>query len=140
LGVIENIPADSRERLTRLLDLFLDGAFLKVLLVERKNRLGTTLIQLEEERSKLLVEIDSGSLIQNQIRTIQEFVAQVVMELDKGDHDFSVPRRMIEILDVRDTPAVEDEEQILYANCVLGKEAYVLKIIFRVVLDKKRTV
>ncbi len=113
--------------MTRLLDLFLDGAFLKVLLVERKNRLGTTLIQLEEERSKLLVEIDSGSLIQNQIRTIQEFVAQVVMELDKGDHDFSVPRRMIEILGVRDTHAVEDEEQILYANCVLGKESLRIK-------------
>jgi hypothetical protein len=66
-------------------------------------------------------------LIQNQIRTIQEFATQVVTGLDKGDHDFGVPRRMIEIFDVRDALVVEDEEQILYANCVLGKESLRIK-------------
>ena len=59
LTVTENILADNREQLTRLHDLFLDGAFPEELLVEREKRLETTLSQLEEERSKLTVEIST---------------------------------------------------------------------------------
>ncbi len=93
------------------------------MLVERKKRLETTIHQLEEERGKLSTEINAESLTQDQIRTLQEFATQVAGGLDKADRDFGVRRGIIEILDVTATLAVEDEEQVVYARCVLGQES-----------------
>jgi membrane-bound lytic murein transglycosylase B len=107
--------------LTRLLDLFLDGAFPKECLVERKKRLEATLHQLEEELSKLSAEINAESLTQDRIRTLHEFTAQVAEGLDKADRDFGVRRSIIKILDVKATLSVEDEKQVDYARYVLGK-------------------
>ena len=71
----------------------------------------------------LSAEINSESLTQDQIRTLQEFTAEVAMGLDKADQDFSMRRDIIEILGVEATLAVEDKEQVIYARCVFGKES-----------------
>ena len=123
LTVIEKLLTDNREQLARLLDLFLDGDFPKELLVERKKRLETTIHQLEEEHGKLSAEINTESLTQDQIYTLQEFAAQVATGLDNADHDFSIRRNIIEILDITATLTVEDGEQVVYARCVFGQES-----------------
>lgn len=91
--------------------------------MERKKRLETTIHQLEEERGKLSAEINAESLTQDQIHSLQEFATQVAEGLDEADHDFGVRRSIIEILDVKATLAVEDEEQVVYTRYVFGKES-----------------
>ena len=91
--------------------------------MERKQRLETTITQLEDEHGRLSAEINAKSLTQDQIRTLQEFAAEVATGLDKADHDFGVRRNIIEILDVTATLAVEDEEKVVYAKCVFGQES-----------------
>jgi hypothetical protein len=93
------------------------------MLVERKKRLEATLFPLEEERSALMGDINAESLTEDQIRTLEQFAAQVAEGLDKAEDDFRVRRSIIEILDVQATLAVEDDEQIIYVRCVLNQES-----------------
>jgi hypothetical protein len=66
LKVTEDLLADNRTQLKRLLDLYLAGNFPKEMLVESKTRLETTMEALEKERAGLTArpgraDVDRGA-------------------------------------------------------------------------------
>jgi len=123
LAVLDDLLSDNRQRLERLLDLYLRGDFPKEILTDRKARLEETVSALERERIDLAAQLEGQILTDDQIEAIRDFVAQVIDGLEVADADFKVRRRVVEMLDVQATLAVEDGQKVIYARCVLGEEA-----------------
>lgn len=122
LAVVENSLADSRAQLGRLLDLYLGGQFPKDMLADRKARLEETIQVLDRERVGLLTYLETRTLTDAQISTMQEFALRVGQGLDKVERDFESQRQLVELLDLRVTLNVEDNQRVAYAQCMLGDE------------------
>ncbi|MFZ5919316.1 MAG: recombinase family protein [Chloroflexota bacterium] len=120
LAVTENLIADHRGQLERLLTLYLSGEFPKEMLLEHKARLETTIKSLERERGCLLADLEARALSKEQVRSIQEFAAEIARGLGAAEQDFARRRRIIELLDVRATLAHENGEKVIYASCLFG--------------------
>jgi len=121
LAVADSLLADNRRQLERLLDLYLSGDFDKEMLTERKARLETTIGALERERADLVARLDAKTLTDEQIQTITDLAERVKRRLPALDESFEARRRLIELLDVWVTLAVEDGKKIVYARCLLGE-------------------
>jgi site-specific DNA recombinase len=119
MTVVDDLLAGNRDQLERLLDLFLTGNFPKEMLVERKARLEGTIAALERERTDLWAHLEKENLTDHQIVTITEFVQHVAAGLEVADEDFEVQRRILEMLDVKVTLAVEDSVRLVYALCLV---------------------
>lgn len=104
----------------RLLDLYLTGDFTKEMLIDRKNRLETTISALEEEKASLIAQLESRTLTDSQMRALEEFAACIVQGLGRADEDFEIRRQIIDILDVQATLTVENGEKVAYVRCVVG--------------------
>ncbi len=123
LAVLEDLSADNKRQLERLLELYLAGDFPKEMLIERKSRLENTIEKLSKERNGLVTQLEARTLTEEQVRTLEEFTLRVAEGLNFADEDFETQQRVIEILDVRATLAVEDGEKIAYLRCMLGDDS-----------------
>jgi site-specific DNA recombinase len=121
LEVVEDLIAENRLQYERLLDLYLSGDIAKELLCDRKVRLESTIAALEAERVGLLARLESHTLSDEQIQSLQDFAAEVAEGLAAAEEDFETRRQVIEALDVRVTLAVEDDQKVIYVRCVLGE-------------------
>jgi len=122
LAVIDDLLADNRRQLERALDLYLSGDFDKEMLTERRGRLEKVIEALESERAGLAAQLETRTFTDEQVQTITEFAEGVARGLEAADQDFEARRRVVEMLDVRATLAVEDGEKVAYAQCMLGDE------------------
>jgi hypothetical protein len=120
LAIINDLLADNRTQLERLLNLYLKGDFPEEMLIDHKNRLETTIKNLEIEKTSLVTHLEAKMLSEDQIRDIKEFAKKIKEGLEAADESFSSRRRIIEMLDVRATLTIEGEEKIIYAQCRLG--------------------
>jgi len=68
LKVVDDLLADNRAQLERLLDLYLSGEFPKEALTDRKIRLETTISALEKERAGLVAHLEARTLTADQIK------------------------------------------------------------------------
>ena len=121
LAVIDDLLSDRRRQLEKLLDLYLSGDFDKTMLTDRKTRLETTITALEKERDDLVTTLESQTLTDEQIATIEDFAKKVSAGLEIADQDFEARRQIIDLLDVRVTLAIEDGEKIAYVRCLLDE-------------------
>jgi 2-phospho-L-lactate guanylyltransferase (CobY/MobA/RfbA family) len=103
-------------------DLYVSGEFPKEVLTDRKSRLEETTSALEREREGLVTHLKAQVLSAAQIQTIQEFAAKVRKNLEAMGNDFGMKRRLIEELDTWVTLAVEGEQRVIYARCMLGEQ------------------
>jgi len=60
-------------------------------------------------------------LSDDQIATITEFAQKVSKGLEIADQDFEARRRIVDLLDVRVTLAIEDGEKIAYVRCLVDE-------------------
>ena len=123
LEIVDDLLADHRKQLERLLDLYLSGEFPKDVLTDRKIRLESTIVSLERERTGLLTHLEANLLSAEQIRTLQEFAAKVGEKLGKMEDDFVARRALIEALDMQVTLMIEDGQKVVYARCILGERS-----------------
>jgi len=121
LNVVDDLLADNRAQLDRLLDLYLLGDFPKEVLTDRRVRLEETIFALERERSGLVAHLEAQLLTIEQIRTIQSFAAKVGENLEAMDGDLAAMRALIAALDVQVTLAVEDGQKVVYVRCIVGE-------------------
>ena len=91
------------------------------MLTERKTRLETTITALRKERADLTTQLETVTLNDDQIVTIEEFAKKVVKGLDKAEGDFKTRRQIIDLLDVRATLAIEDGQKVAYVRCLVDK-------------------
>jgi site-specific DNA recombinase len=122
LSVVDNLLADNRQKLERLLDLYLSGDFGKEMLTERKTRLETTITSLEKERADLVITLESQTLSDEQIKTIVDFAKKVSKGLRIADKDFKARRRIIDMLDVQVRLVIEDSQKVAWVSWLVGEE------------------
>ncbi len=100
LAVVDDLLADNRLQLGRLLDLYLTGDFTKEMLTDRKSRLEKTILALEKERVDLVAQLDAGMLTDAQVQDVKDFMAKVAPGIAMADADFDIRRGVIEALNV----------------------------------------
>jgi site-specific DNA recombinase len=124
LGVVDDLLADNRRQLERLLDLYLANDFPKEVLLDRKKRLESTIQALEKERGNLLVRLEARTLTDKQIQTIKEFAAKAAKAVTASDSEdsFESRRQIIEQLDMEALLAVEGSQKVAHVCCMLGAE------------------
>lgn len=123
LALIDAQLTDTQCQLTKLLDLYLDGAFPKEVLTERKMRLETTIAELTRERDDIDTHIRSVAVTDEQIAEIEAFCAEVRVGLENAT--FEDKRRYFDLLDVHGKLAVENDERVIYITCLIGKQRLV---------------
>ena len=118
--MVDDLIVSHRVQLDRLLDLYLGGEFPREALTKRKSRLETTISALGREQAGLRAHVTAQAVSDDQIRSLQDFVQKVAASLDVANGDSATRRRVIEVLDVEGTLAIEDGERAIYVRCVLG--------------------
>jgi len=124
LAVVDDLLADNRAQLKRLLDLYLSGDFPKEVLTERRSRLEDTVSSLEKERAGLAACLEACVLSIEQIQTIQDFAAKVGKNLEAMDDDYDAKRGLIEMLNVQVTLVVENGDKVVYGRCIVGEDSW----------------
>jgi len=122
LSVVDELLANNRQKLERLLDLYLAGDFPKEVLTDRKARLETTITSLEKERADLMMTLESQTLTDKQIESIVDFAKRVSQGLEKTDRDFKARQHIIDLLDVQVRLIIEDEVKVAWVRWLVGKE------------------
>lgn len=122
LAVVDNLLAETREQLAKLLDLYLAGDFPRELLVERKSRLQETVDKLEAERSRSQARLAADALTESQLNDLQDFIAEIGEGLASADEVFAERRRIIDLLDVRGVFGVVDGQDVLDVTCVFAAQ------------------
>ena len=89
MAVVDDLIADNRHQLERVLDLYLAGDFPRKALTERKERLQTTVDALEQERAELAEQLEVRTLTDGAIETIMEFISKMGQGLDKAELDLN---------------------------------------------------
>ena len=112
LAVVEEPKAENQTQLHRLLDSYLSSDFPRAMLTDRKAFLETAIRGLERERDALSNRLASGILTDEQVRTFEEFAAKIRKGLNGADQSFEARRRIIEMLDLTATLAVEESEKV----------------------------
>ncbi len=126
LAVVDDLLADNRLQLGRLLDLYLMGDFTKEMLTDRKSRPEKTILALEEERVDLVAQLDTGMITDAQVQNVKDFMAKVAPGIAVADADFDTRRGVIEALNVAAKLSVEDGEKVVRVQCVVGEDVYTL--------------
>jgi site-specific DNA recombinase len=122
LSVVDGLLSENRSQLQRLIDLYLSGEFPKEVLVERKNRLESTVNALEKEQENLTSSLEAHTLTEDQIQILQRLANRFSDGLDVAEERFELRRRIVEMLDVQVTLSFEDDQKIVYARCILDEE------------------
>jgi len=122
LIVLEDLWQDEKTQLDRVLDLYITGDIPRELLVDKKQRLESTITALEKERDELNIDLETETLSENEIQQIREFAAQIAEGLEPGDETFEGRRRVIELLDVGAFLTVENGQKFIDIWCFLGRK------------------
>ena len=124
LTVINSLLEDNRRQWKQLLDLYLDGSFPRDILLERKLRIETTVVQLEQEHALLSARLEEESLTSDQIMDLEAFAAEVAEGIESAETNFQTRRWIIERLNVVGELAVENGERVVYVECILGEYTF----------------
>ena len=118
--IIQSQLEDSERQLQKLLDLYLSGDFPKEMLMERRTRLEDTIANLKTEQSQLASHLQSVTYSDQDIADIEAFCAKIRERLDMVTFDGKW--RILELLDVRGTLAIENDERVIYVSCLVSPQ------------------
>jgi site-specific DNA recombinase len=122
MTVIEDLLADNREQLERLLDLYLAGEFPKDILIGRRQRLEKTIAALDREHRQLAASLEMQTLTDEQVQSLEQFADKVSQGFEYAEDNFEERRRIVDMLDVQIELDYRDEGIIIDAECRLGKK------------------
>jgi hypothetical protein len=121
LAAVDDLLQQNREALGRLIDLYLSGEFSRDALAKRKTGLEETIADLGRERMAIDAKLAQGKLTEEQMLTFTEFAQNVATSLDTMEESFGERRRLIDLLDLRVSLAVEDGAKYVHAECILDE-------------------
>jgi len=121
LHTVEHLIEQNQEKLNRLLDLYLAGDFDREILVEKQTQIQQIISDLEKEKGDILINLEEIVITDEQIINI-EAVAQEIRSKLNGKRDFASKRKIIEMMNVSGTLAVENGEKVIYIQCILGED------------------
>jgi len=111
---------ETERQLEKLLDLYLSNGFPKEMLQERKSRLEETLANLHREQADISDHLRETILSDEQILDIEAYCTEIRQNLECTT--FKQKRQIIDMLDVRGTLAIENDEKVVYVKCILGQQ------------------
>jgi site-specific DNA recombinase len=120
LSLITDKLAEAEAGQEELLGMYVARKFKPALLDRQKAELDKTIADLTQEKRQLLEIIEAAALTEEQIAAIETEVADIRDGLDHATRDDM--RRYFDLLRVRGTIAVENDERIIYASCRFGKQ------------------
>ena len=97
--------------------MYLTGDFTKEDLSERKSQLDSTVNELRKEKVQLADHLEKLTYSDADIETIEDFCSKINHNLDNITYEGK--RRIIDMLDVRGTLAIENEEKVIYVSCLI---------------------
>jgi len=117
LELIESQIAENEVQLNKLLDLYLSGDFEREMLTERRTRLEETMEKLRQEHVEVSSYLEQLVLSDDQVEDIKAYCESIKDVLDSAT--FEQKRHVLEMLDVRGTLAIEDNERVIYVKCLV---------------------
>ena len=117
---IENLIVRNEEKLAKILDLYLAGAYDRDTLLSRRSQLEKELADLKSEKANLEEHLGVVIITDKQISMIEALCAEIQLGLNSAT--FEDKQRYFELLDVRGTLAFEDGKEIVYIKCKLGEQ------------------
>ena len=120
LAIANDLLAEHKSKLERLLDLYLGGDLPKEMLLERKRTLEKTIADLGRERTRLSERIEAAILTDEQIETLAVIIDEVGEGLDLATADFEKRRWLIEKLNLSARLEVIDGEPVAHVECYAG--------------------
>ena len=118
LKTLERNLVAQRQRLDRLLDLYLDGMVDKETFAERKQGLEEKIASLEVEQAELQGLLSADMATQEQMSV---YLADIAHGLDLAQADFATQRKIIEALDMTATLDLDENgEKVATVTCLLG--------------------
>jgi len=119
IRLLDELLQQNRQKLSRLVDLYLSGEFEKSILIDRKQSLENTIKALEDESKDLKLKM-SQSLTKEQLTELQAFSEHIAEGLCEADEDFKTRRKLIEYLRAKVHFSVEDGQQVALLFCEFG--------------------
>ncbi len=104
----------------KLVDLFLSGEFEKEMLLERKLRIEDTVDKLYAEQDQISAHLGTVTYTEQDLINIEAYCAKIRDNLDHAT--FESKRRILDLLDVHGTLAIENDEKILYLTCAIDPQ------------------
>jgi site-specific DNA recombinase len=104
----------------KLLDLYLSVEFPKEMLIEKKSQIEKNIKTLTKELEQLTTHLSNVTYTDQDILVIEEFCSKIRDNLDYAT--FEGKRRIIDLLDVRGTLAVENDEKVIYVKCLISQQ------------------
>jgi len=117
LEIIQSQLEGEERQLQRLLDLYLFGDFPKEMLMEKRSRLEQTIANLKMEQNQLASHLNTVSFTDQDIGAVEDYCLYIRENLDLLTFDGK--RRILELLDVRGTLAIENDEKVIYISCLI---------------------
>jgi len=117
MRIVDDLLAENRAKLQRLVDLYMSGAFALEDLQERKNRLEQTIHSLEEQRANLAARLEGQTLTINQVDELQAFASEIRARLDTANHTEKL--QLFNILNVTGSLTVERSGKVLNVQCII---------------------
>ena len=123
LTIIDGLLKEKEAKLSRLLDLYLDGEFERDVLNERKTRLKNEMTKLEAEYERLNARMEEQQFGEERLQSVVEFAAAIGAGIEKAETDFEKRRKIVEALDVTGKLDLVEGEKLLWLWCVVGKSS-----------------
>jgi len=120
LDIIAKRIEETKRQLEKLLDLYLSNNFPREMLQERKSRLEETLASLQKEQVEISGHLQTEILSDEQITDIRAFCEPIRDLLQNAS--FEERRRIIDLLEVGGTLAIEKDEKVVYVKCIIGEQ------------------
>jgi hypothetical protein len=120
LELIESQLVETQKQQSKFLDLYLSGDFPKEILLERTSRLQALATDLRKELAQLATFLQKITYSDADNTTIEVVCTKIHDKL--GTVTFEGKRRILDMLDVRGTLAIEKDEKVIYISCPISPE------------------
>jgi hypothetical protein len=97
---VEKRIADEKVKISRLLDLYVEGRYARQATLTRQRQIENALEALEEERERFMRRLDAVATQQAEDASYQRFATTIAAGLDAAEESFQRRRSVVEVLDI----------------------------------------
>lgn len=111
IDAIDQQIARQQQRISQLLDLYLDNALGRAVLDQKRREIEGLLTELAVERAVIVQRLETTTITTDQIAVIEGFAQEVLPNLQEAD--FALKRQLVEALNLYGTFVIEDGVRML---------------------------
>ncbi len=124
LKITEELLADNKGKLNRLIDLYVDGVYSLEIVTERKAALERTIASLETQRAGISQQLERTTLTPRQMDDLKAIAANVQGRMENAT--FEEKRQLFNILHVSGMLQVDENGKMFHARCIVGADTFMI--------------